>query len=160
MKKDTNRTNTYLGKAASYTASEGVPVPFENVEELWFWFIVAQQARNEGARYVAGAGMVRRPCEPVDILKILDGLYRQRRLLRDHLLVLRHYGRRNMPPDPRRVKEKRAHVLWHEALERLSPILERKGIISKPKSWVEQYMPPFAGNDQFTLFTAEGVAAE
>lgn len=74
------------------------PQPFDSAEEVWFWFIMAQQARNEGARFSAGAGMIPRPCEPLDILKILDSLYRQRRLQRDHLLVLRHYGRRNMPP--------------------------------------------------------------
>ena len=31
-------------------------VPFDNVEEAWFWFIQAQAARNDGARYAAGAG--------------------------------------------------------------------------------------------------------
>ncbi len=105
--------------------------PFNNAEEAWFWFITAQQARNDGARITASNSVMQRPCEPVDILKILDQLYRKRRLLRDHLLVLRHYGRRNMPPDSRRVKEARAAVLWEEALERMTPVMERKGIIHK-----------------------------
>ncbi len=109
-------------------------VPFETVEEAWFWFITAQEARNEGAKFVAGAGSITRPCEPIDILKILDGLYRQRRLLRDHLLVLRHYGRRHMPPDARRVKEVRAARLWQEAFDRMEPILQRKGIVRK-ENW-------------------------
>ncbi len=78
--------------------------PFESVEQAWFWFIQAQQARNDGARIGAGLGLVARPCEPADILKILDRLYRNRRLQMDHLLVLRHYGRRQMPPDPRRTR--------------------------------------------------------
>ena len=47
----------------------------------------------------------------------------------DHLMVLRHYGRRQMVPDPRRVKEVRAYHLWQEALERIEPILVRKGIV-------------------------------
>ena len=112
-------------------------VLFKSVEEAWFWFIAAQQARNDGARYVAGIGTIRRPCEPVDILKVLDTLYRKRRLLRDHLLVLRHYGRRYMAPDLRRVKEQRAHYIWREALDRISPILEKKGIITQTH-WLEQ----------------------
>ncbi len=112
--------------------------PFDNVEEAWFWFIAAQQARNDGARFVAGNGSIIRPCEPVDILKILDSLYRNRRLQRDHLLVLRHYGRRNMPPDSRRVKETRAFYIWEEAMERLHPIMVRKGIIAH-KNWVSEY---------------------
>ncbi len=110
---------------------------FETAEEVWFWFISAQAARNDGARVTSGHGVVQRPCEPVDILKIVDGLYRQRRLQRDHLLVLRHYGQRMMAPDPRRVKEKRAHYLWSEAMERMEPILERKGIIHQD-NWVRR----------------------
>jgi hypothetical protein len=110
-------------------------VPFRDAEEAWFWFISAQSARNDGARFVAGAGVYPRPCEPLDILKVLDKLYRQRRLLRDHLLVLRHYGRRHMAPDPRRVKEQRARKLWDEALERMQSILESKGIVREPGLW-------------------------
>lgn len=105
-------------------------IPFERAEDVWFWFIVAQQAKNDGARYVAGASTIPRPCEPLDILNILDRLYRQRRLVRDHLLVLRHYGRRNMAPDPDRVKERRAYSLWCEAMERMEAPLIKKGILS------------------------------
>lgn len=108
-------------------------VPFESAVDVWFWFILAQQARNEGARYTAGMSLTPRPCEPTDILKILDGLYRNRRLLRDHLLVLRHYGRRQMAPDPRRTKELLAHKLWKEAMERIEPVLVRKGIVRAKK---------------------------
>lgn len=107
-------------------------VPFESAEEAWFWFIQAQQARNDGARFTAGLGLYPRPCEPADILKVLDRLHRNRRLLMEHLLVLRHYGRRKMPPDPQRPKEMRAHTIWKEALERLEPALESKGIVVKP----------------------------
>lgn len=114
-----------------HTNYTGAPmgVPFDCVEEAWFWFIAAQEARNDGAKFVAGLGTMQRPCEPIDILKIMDALYRKRRLLREHFLVLRHYGRRHMPPDPTRVKEKRSHHLWCEALDRMEPILIRKGIV-------------------------------
>ena len=103
--------------------------PFASAEEAWFWFIQAQAARNDGARFSMGLGLVPRPCEPIDILKVLDRLHRQRRLIMDHLLVLRHYGQRLTPPDPDRVKEVRAYALWIEALERIGEVLERKGII-------------------------------
>jgi len=133
-KKNKTKTNG-LKKCKEYA-------PFESVEEAWFWFITAQQARNDGARYVAGAGNMPRPCEPVDILKVLDSLYRKRRLLRDHLLVLRHYGRRLMAPDPRRVKEKRAHHIWCEAFDRIGPVLAEKGIIAS-YHWTEQHSLAF-----------------
>lgn len=121
-------------------------VPFDNVEEAWFWFINAQDARNDGARFVAGASMQARPCEPVDVLKILDRLYRNRMLTREHFLVLRHYGRRQMPPDVRRVKEKRSYYLWREAMEKMETPMQRKGIV-RMQSWVSQYYPDYASEN-------------
>jgi hypothetical protein len=124
-----------------YAVHAAETLPFRCAEEAWFWFIAAQNARCDGARVIAGASLFPRPCEPLDILKVVDRLYRGRRLLRDHLLVLRHYGRRYMPPDQRRRKEQRAHVLWTEALQKMESVLEAKGIVQKPlqphKNWKE-----------------------
>ncbi len=106
-------------------------IPFESAQEAWFWFISAQEAKASGARIVAGSGLFPRPCEPIDILKAVDQLHRKRRLVRDHLLVLRHYGRRHMAPDPRRAKEARADALWEEALERLEEVLIAKKIVRR-----------------------------
>lgn len=121
-----DRTDTF------YTPKPSTDAPttaFDNAEDAWFWFILAQDARNEGARFSAGLSLVTRPCEPSDILKCIDRLYRNRRLSMDHILVLRHYGKRQLSPDPRRVKEVRAFALWKEALERIEPVLVRKGIV-------------------------------
>lgn len=122
---------------------------FSSAEEAWLWFIVAQEARNDGARIGANVGLVHRPCEPVDILKCVDRLYRHRRLVMDHLLVLRHYGKRQLPPDPRRVKEVRAFALWKEALERLEPVLVHKQIV-RPKTSLSQ--PNRFWSHQATVF--------
>lgn len=103
--------------------------PFDSAEEAWFWFIQAQQARIDGARIARGQGLLARPCEPIDILQTLDRLYRGKELIMDHLLVLRHYGQRMLPPDPRRAKEIRAWRLWAEAMKALSAVLEKKKII-------------------------------
>lgn len=130
--------------------------PFDSAEEAWFWFIQAQAARDDGARFSAGAGSIQRPCEPIDILKVVDRLYRQRRLLMDHLLVLRHYGRRLMAPDVRRVKEARAHKLWSEALERMTPLFERKGIIQALPDW-HPFAPEFSSLNVIP-FTFSGAA--
>lgn len=110
--------------------AERETIPFSSAEEAWFWFIQAQQARNDGARFSFGAGLYPRPCEPIDILKVLDRLYRRRELLMDHVLVLRHYGRRMLPPDQGRVKERRAHGLWIEALGRMEMVMVGKGIVA------------------------------
>lgn len=127
----TARTN-YAPKPQADIASS----PFTSAEEAWFWFIQNQMAREDGARIAAGLSLVVRPCEPVDIYKIMERLYRGRRLLMDHILVLRHYGRRLMSPDPRRIKEIKAHGLWVEALSRMEEVMIGKGIVeAKPFSW-------------------------
>ncbi|MBL4804585.1 MAG: hypothetical protein JKY71_06935 [Alphaproteobacteria bacterium] len=137
-------------------------VPFRDAEEAWFWFVAAQAAKNDGARFSAGTALYPRPCEPLDILKVLDRLYRTRRLVRDHLLVLRHYGRRHLPPDPHRKKEIRAYQLWHEALERIGVVLARKGIIEKPRAvhenWAHEAI--LYENANMNLQFEEGIAAE
>ena len=65
-------------------------------------------------------------------MKTVDRLYRNRRLIWDHLLVLRHYGQRKMPPDDTRPKEVKAATLWSEALEKLEDILIAKHIVERP----------------------------
>ncbi len=114
-------------QSASHPADTAVP--FGSAEEAWFWFMQCHEAKCAGARIRAGDGLVPRPCEPIDVLRAIDRLYRQRRLLREHLSVLAHYGRRLLAPDPRRRQEERALSLWDEALDRLDTVLRRKGIV-------------------------------
>jgi hypothetical protein len=103
--------------------------PFASVEEAWFWTITALLARRDGARITAGKGLTIRPCEPDDVVKCLDRLYRQRRIELAHARVLRSYGERGQPPSPRHLSERRDHALWREALSRLEGPLRAKGII-------------------------------
>ena len=114
---------------------------FDSAESAWFWFLAAQKAKEEGARVTAGLATVPRPCEPVDILKVVDRLYRHRRLLMDHIQVLRHYGLRMCPPDRRRPKEVRAYRLWNEAMDRMEVVLVDKGIVAprppRDSNWIE-----------------------
>jgi hypothetical protein len=115
--------------SAVSASRDDTSVPFASTEEAWFWFVQAQEARASGARIVAGRGVVPRPCEPLDMMRVVDRLYRQRKLTRDHLHVLVHYGRRLMAPDPERRLEVRASDLWREALAFLDPVLREKGIV-------------------------------
>ena len=105
---------------------------FTTAQDAWFWFIDAQTAKEAGVYMKSASGFYNRPCEPVDILVILDRLYRKRQLLRDHVLVLRHYGKRKMPPDSRRIKEQRAAMLWDEAMDILEEALIAKAIVEPP----------------------------
>lgn len=120
---------TQLGHAES-----NAEMPFHSVESAWFWFVRAWQAYHDGARFRAGHGGVQRPCEPIDIMCVLDRLHRDKRLVMDHIHVLRHYGLKGEPPIENRRKEARAYYIWREAMQRLEEVLVEKGIVASPYS--------------------------
>ena len=103
--------------------------PFGSAEEAWLWTMAALSARREGARYTAGKGLLRRPCDPDDVVKCLDALYRQRRIDLAHARALRIWGERQMAPSVVVVAERNDHRLWAEALDRLEWPLRVKGIV-------------------------------
>jgi len=103
---------------------------FASADEAWFWTMAALTARRDGARISAGKGSVQRPCEPDDIIKCLDRLYRQRRIDLTHARILRIWGERGTAPCPRQPRERGDHILWREALNRLEWPLRVKGIVA------------------------------
>ena len=103
--------------------------PFCNAEHAWLWTMAALIARREGARFTANKGAVTRPCDPDDVVKCLDALYRQRQIDLAHARVLRVWGERQMPPSPVVAAERQDRKLWIEALERLEWPLRVKGIV-------------------------------
>ncbi len=86
-------------------------------------------ARREGARYTANKGAIARPCDPDDVVRCLDTLYRQGRISLVHARVLRIWGERQMPPNPAVPAERQDCRFWAEALERLAWPLRAKGIL-------------------------------
>ena len=102
---------------------------FDSAEEVWFWFIAAYQARLDGAQIRAGMAEIPRPCEPLDIIRLVDRLYRQRMLLLEHMRVLLHYGRKRYVPDGRRQHEAKAEMLWQQAMHVLDFNFRSKGIV-------------------------------
>jgi len=105
-------------------------VPFASAEEAWFWTMAGLSARAAGARIVAGLGVKPRPCEPDDVVRCLDRLYRQRRIDLVHVRILKMYGERQVLPDPRHPADRSAWRLWREALDRLDWPLRLKGIVA------------------------------
>ncbi len=103
--------------------------PFRNAEEAWFWTMAALMARRDGARYTANQGRVQRPCEPDDVVKCLDTLYRRRRIDLVHARILRIWGERQSSPNPAYASERCDWRLWREALDRLEWPLRVKGIV-------------------------------
>ena len=104
--------------------------PFRSAEEAWFWTMAALTARRDGARYVANSGKVVRPCEPDDVVKCLDTLYRRRRIDLAHARILRIWGERQTSPNPTFAGERCDWRLWREALGRLEWPLRVKGIVA------------------------------
>jgi hypothetical protein len=95
-----------MGNASRNLASAYYPYgplrrtePFRDAEEAWMWTMAALMARREGARYTANQGKVHRPCEPDDVVKCLDNLYRQRRIDLVHARVMRIWGERQIAPN-------------------------------------------------------------
>ncbi len=111
------------------TAANLQTQPFTSAEEAWLWTMAALIARREGARYSAGKGSLSRPCDPDDVVKCLDQLYRQRRVDLAHARILRIWGERQMPPSAAIAAERGDRKLWNEALERLKWPLRIKGIV-------------------------------
>ena len=106
--------------------------PFASAEEAWFWTMSALIARREGARLSAGRGSVIRPCEPDDVVKCLDRLYRQRRIELQHARIMRIWGERGAAPSQRFPAEAGDSRLWREAMQRMDFPLRQKGIVAGP----------------------------
>jgi hypothetical protein len=117
---------------APILASLAKAEPFASAEEAWFWTMAALIARQDGARLSAGRGGVIRPCEPDDVVKSLDRLYRQRRIELQHARIMRIWGERGTAPNPRIPAERGDLRLWREAMERLDFPLRQKGIVAGP----------------------------
>lgn len=93
------------------------------------WTMSALVARREGARYSAGKGAVARPCDPDDVVKCVDLLYRRRRIDLAHARVLRVWGERQIAPSAASAAERNDRRLWLEALRQLDASLRAKGIV-------------------------------
>ncbi len=119
-------------RAPAILASLAKAEPFSCAEDAWFWTMAALTARRDGARLAAARGGAIRPCEPDDVVKVLDRLYRQRRIELAHARILRIWGERATAPSPKIPAERGDLRLWREAMDRLDFPLRAKGIVAGP----------------------------
>jgi hypothetical protein len=103
-------------------------VPFASAAEAWVWTMQALIARRDGARIVANRGEMPRPCEPDDVIRCLDRLYRQRRITPEHARALR-VGAERLIAGAAPVRTAAEKVLWDHALRVLREPLLAKGIV-------------------------------
>ena len=98
--------------------------PFSSAHAAWFWAMADLKSRKDHSRNSAGI------CSPDDLVRILDVLYRQRRIDLTHARVLRIWGERGIAPDPKFTSERADFKLWKEAMDRLEWPLRVKGIVA------------------------------
>lgn len=110
---------------------DGRPVgePFESAEEAVLWSLRCQAARDDGARVVAGLGLVVRPCDPDDIGRMIRHLCKKKILNSHHMGILNRYGRRMAMGGYVGGNAPRAAHLWAQILSSLSPELQVRGVI-------------------------------
>ncbi len=109
-----------------FKRSEASAEAFRSAADAWFWTLRALRARREGAN--RSGSRVQRPCDPDDVVRCLDRLYRGRHIEQRHAHILRAWGERQMVPDDRAGAGLDA-CLWREALDRLEAPLRAKGIV-------------------------------
>ncbi len=102
--------------------------PFRSAEQAWHWTMAALIARRDSVSR-SGTG-VARPCDPDDIIRSVDRLYRNGRIQLHHARILKVWGERQAAPDERYPAERGEALVWREALYQMEAPLRRKGIIS------------------------------
>jgi len=108
-------------------------VPFDNVEDAWFWGLQGYLERLSGARVVAGMALVSRPCEPGDIIRCFNRLVAEGKITEQQRPVMLRCGQQMMAPDrgradnERRINADARH--WEQGLFMLRSALKARGIV-------------------------------
>ncbi len=102
---------------------------FPSAEQAWFWTMSALAARHTGTN-ASGSGKTPRPCDPDDVIRALDQLYRQRRIDLVHARILRIWGERGAAPSARHPGQASDARIWREAMDRLDAKLRARGIVA------------------------------
>lgn len=103
--------------------------PFENVEEVWFWFCGCIIARGDGLRCAKDyVGKVRN-CEVGDIYRIIKRMKIGHQISNRHLRIMAKWGGLSCPPYYDKRAKRSEIVLWDEGLSILEKYLRDKRII-------------------------------
>lgn len=100
---------------------------FRDSEHLWFWFIASHEVRSDLHR---GNGTNPRPCELIDVERLVTQLYLTGRLTREQLDVMKKYGDLRRGPNQYVFAENKDAALWLSAMRILA-------IAARIKGWIE-----------------------
>ncbi len=104
-------------------------VPFLTGEEAWFWTMATLMARQDGAGAAWRPDGPTRPCDPDDVIKCLDTLYRRRGIDLVHARILRLWGERQRAPQDDLPSQAADVRLWQQAMGQLEWALRGRGIV-------------------------------
>ena len=104
-------------------------LPFRTAEDAWLWTMAALIARRDGASAAWRPDGPARPCDPDDVVRAIDILYRDRTIELLHARILRIWGERQRAPCCTRPLQRSDWRLWHQALGHLEWALRARGIV-------------------------------
>ena len=105
------------------------PVPFHSAAEAWLWTMATLVARRDGAGPAWRPEGKLRPCDPDDVVRCLDRLYREGSVDLLHARILRIWGERQCAPRADRPLQMSDWRLWQQALGHLEWALRARGIV-------------------------------
>lgn len=103
--------------------------PFENAEEVWFWFCASQLARGDGLRSRSNYCGKIRACETSDIQRIIKRMKLDHCISNRHLRVMFRWGCEMQPPYYQKNVKRSEIRLWEEAMSSFSVYLINKRIL-------------------------------
>lgn len=103
--------------------------PFENAEEVWFWFCSSIVAKNDGWRVRGDYKGKEHCCEISDIYRIIKKMKLQSLITNRHLRVMVEWGKQSISPYYNKYAKRSELRLWAEGISALDFQLRSKGII-------------------------------
>lgn len=102
--------------------------PFNNAEEVWFWFCNSLSVRN-GLRSKSDYWGKLRNCEISDICSVIKNMKQNHHLTNRHLRVMTEWGTKQLSPWYDR-RAKRSEIrLWEESMRNFDVYLKYKKIL-------------------------------
>ncbi len=103
--------------------------PFRTGQEAWLWTMAILMARRDGAGQSWRPEGPPRPCDPEDVVRCLDTLYREGVLDLVHARILRIWGERQTAPRSDRLQQRGDWRLWNQALGHMEWVLRACGVV-------------------------------
>ena len=103
--------------------------PFNNVEEVWFWFCHSLQARGDGLRSKSDYPGKPRNCEIGDICRVIKLMKFHQQITNRHLRIMAKWGNMGVAPYYNKAAKRSEVRVWEYGMGVLNVYLQNKGIL-------------------------------